>query len=217
MTFHPVPPHDHQCNQTEKAIQTFKGHFISILCGTDKDFPLHLWSQLLPQAEDTLNMLRTAQLQPTISAYTYLWGQHDYNANPFAPVGCKVEAHVTPTIRETWAPHTAMGYYIGNAKEHYRCHQVYITNTKHIRTCETVFFKHKYLTMPTITPANLLVKAAKNLVDTILGNFPTNTTTAQAVLLHVMPPTQFPPARMEDVVNRGHISQEIGLKRPVSL
>jgi hypothetical protein len=38
-----------------------------------------------------------------------------------------------------------------------------------------------------------------------------------AELLHVMPPAQLPPARMEDVVNRGHVGQETGLKRPVSL
>jgi hypothetical protein len=42
MTFQLVPPHDHRRNIAEKAIQTFKGHFISILCGTDKNFPLHL-------------------------------------------------------------------------------------------------------------------------------------------------------------------------------
>jgi hypothetical protein len=181
MTFQLVPLHDHQKNRAEKAIHTFKTHFISIQCGTDKEFPLHLWCQLLPQAEDTLNMLQTARLRPTVSAYTYLWGQHNYNANPFAPLGCKVETNVSPTVQETWAPHTATGYYIGNAKEHYRCHQIYITNTNHIRTCEMVFFKHKYLTMPTITPADTLIKAADNLVDTILGNLPTNSITAQAV------------------------------------
>ncbi len=38
-----------------------------------------------------------------------------------------------------------------------------------------------------------------------------------AKLLHVMPPARLPPARMEDVVNRGHVGQETGLKRPVSL
>ena len=104
----------------EKAIQTFKARFISILCGADKDFPLHLWDCLLPQAEHTLNMLRQAKVTPTVSAFAYLWGQHNYNANPFAPLGCKVEAHITPGTREMWAAHTASGYYIGNAWEHYR-------------------------------------------------------------------------------------------------
>ena len=42
-----VPPHDHRRNIAEKAIQTFKNHFVSILCGTDKDFPLYLWADLL--------------------------------------------------------------------------------------------------------------------------------------------------------------------------
>jgi len=42
MTYQLVPPHDHRHNMAEKAIQAFKAHFISILCGADKDFPLHL-------------------------------------------------------------------------------------------------------------------------------------------------------------------------------
>ena len=77
MTFQLVPPHDHRWNIAKKAIQTFKGHFISILCGTDKDFPLHLWCCLLPQAEHTLNMLGSARVAPNVSAYAYLWGQHN--------------------------------------------------------------------------------------------------------------------------------------------
>jgi hypothetical protein len=58
MDFQLVPPHDHRRNLAEKAIQTFKDHFVAILCGADKSFPLHLWDRLLPQAEHTLNMLR---------------------------------------------------------------------------------------------------------------------------------------------------------------
>ena len=181
MTFQLVTPHDHRRNIAEKAIQTFKVHFISILCGTDKDFPLHLWCRLLPQAEHTLNMLRSARVAPNVSAYAYLWKQHDFNANPFAPLGCKVEAHIKPAVWETWAAHTASGYYIGNAWEHYRCHEIYITDTKHSRICETVFFKHKYLTMPSFTPADALITAADNLVDTINGIIPKHMVTSDAV------------------------------------
>jgi hypothetical protein len=174
MTFQLVPPHDHWRNITEKAIQTFKVHFISILCGTDITFPLHLWCRLLRQSEHALNMLRRARITPMVSVYAYLWGQHDYNANPFAPLGCNVEAHVTPEVRETWAPHTMSGYYIGNAEEHYRCHKIYISDTKSECICKTVFFKHKYLTMPMITPAEAILKAADNLVDAICNQIPKN-------------------------------------------
>ncbi len=43
MKFQSVPPHDHRRNIAKKAISTFKDHFISILCGADKAFPLNLW------------------------------------------------------------------------------------------------------------------------------------------------------------------------------
>jgi hypothetical protein len=58
MTYQLVPPNDHCHNHAKKAIQTFKDHFVAILCRADKEFPLNLWDLLLPQAENMLNMLR---------------------------------------------------------------------------------------------------------------------------------------------------------------
>jgi hypothetical protein len=110
-----------------------------------------------------------ARMLKNILAYTYLYGQHNYNSYPFAPLGCKVEAHVVPEICKTWASHTASGYYIGNAMEHYLCHNIYISNTKSTRLCSLVFFKHKYLTMPTLTPGNTLIKAVDIFLEAITG------------------------------------------------
>ncbi len=162
-------------------MQTFKDHFVAILCGADKSFPLNLWDLLLRQAEHTLNMLRPSRMTPTVSAYTYLWGQHDYNANPFAPLGCKVEAHIVPGIRETWAPHTASGYYVGAAWEHYRCHDIHISDTRHKRVCSSVFFKRKYLTMPTLTATDALIRAADNLTEALAGITPPPNMTTDAI------------------------------------
>jgi hypothetical protein len=86
-----------------------------------------------------------------------------------------------PDVCETWAAHTASGYYIGNAWEHYRCHQVYISSTKRKCISKTVFFRHKYLTMPTITSADALINAADNLVNVISGRLPKNSITADAM------------------------------------
>ena len=44
-----------------------------------------------------------------------------------------------------------------------------------------MFFKHKYLTMPSFTPVDVLIKAADNLVDTINGIMPKNKVTSDAV------------------------------------
>ena len=77
MTYQLVLPDDHQSNLVEKAIQTWKEHFIAVLSGTAEKFPLHLWCQTLPQMERQLNLLRQSNLHPKLLAYTHLYGHHD--------------------------------------------------------------------------------------------------------------------------------------------
>ena len=78
-----VEPNNHRVNAAERAIQTFKNHFISGLCTTDTNFPLQLWDQLPVQAQDTLNLLCTSRLDPTKSAYEALNGAcYDFNKWP---------------------------------------------------------------------------------------------------------------------------------------
>jgi hypothetical protein len=59
-----VQPHCHRRNAAERAIRTFKERFVAGLSSVDPAFPLHLWDRLLPQAEITLNLLRTSRLHP---------------------------------------------------------------------------------------------------------------------------------------------------------
>ena len=94
-----VPPDNHRSNLAERAIQTFKHHFISILSGVDDKFPLSLWCALLKQTELTMNLLRQSNVIPKISAFAHVHGQHDYMKKPFAPIGCAVQVHVKPRNR----------------------------------------------------------------------------------------------------------------------
>jgi hypothetical protein len=52
-----VKPGNHQVNAAECAIQTFKNHFIGALGTTDIDFPIQLWDKLVPQVQDSINLL----------------------------------------------------------------------------------------------------------------------------------------------------------------
>jgi hypothetical protein len=187
MTFQPVPPHDHWRNLVEKAIQTFKDHYITILCRADKSFPLNLWDRLLPRTEHTLNMLRPSQMTPTISTYAYLWKQHNYNANPFAPLGCKVEAHLVPTNHETWVLTQPVVSTLATHGITTAATRSTSNNTQHTCTCNTVFFKHKYLTMPTLTPADALIQAVDNLTLAIASVVPPPNMTTDAIdqLMHI--------------------------------
>jgi hypothetical protein len=114
-----VPPHIHQRNAAERAIRTFKNHFIAGLCSTNPDFPLRLWDKLLPQAETTLNLLRAARVQPNISAHEIMFGAYNYNKHPLMPPGTKVVVHKKPGQRASWDPHGKQGWYISPVMEHY--------------------------------------------------------------------------------------------------
>ena len=46
--FQLVPLHLHRRNTTERAIQTFKNHFIAGLVSTHDDIPIQVWCCLLP-------------------------------------------------------------------------------------------------------------------------------------------------------------------------
>ena len=88
-----VPPNIHRSNAAERAIRTFKAHFLSILAGVAPDLPRNLWDLLLPQIELTLNLLRQATLDPTQSAWSYFHGPFNYYATPIRTLGCDIIAH----------------------------------------------------------------------------------------------------------------------------
>ena len=138
-----VPPHLHRRNAAERAIQTFKNHFIAGIVSTHNDFPLHLWCRLLPQAILTLNLLRPSRINPKLSAHAQLHGQFDFNATPLAPPGTKVIVHLKPSVRLSWEPRGKNGWYINRAKDHYRCYDVYLPETRAVIQSDTVeFFPH---------------------------------------------------------------------------
>jgi len=162
-----VPPDTHRRNLAERAIQTFKSHFISILAGVDPAFAMRLWDRLLPQAVVSLNMLRQATKTPTMSAYQYVNGPFDYNATPLGPLGCKVQFHESANRRKTWDPRALTGWYLGTSFEHYRCHKIFCKKTRSERISDTVFFQHHYLTQPVTTPEDQIVKAVGDLTSAL--------------------------------------------------
>ena len=138
--FQLVPPKLHQQNAEERAIQTFKNHFIAGIVSTHNDFPLSLWCRLLPQAIVTLNLLRLSIINPTLSAHDQLHGHFDFNATPFATPVKKAIVHQNPTIRQSWAQLGKDGWYIDRSKDHYRCYDIYVPETRSVIQPDTVEF-----------------------------------------------------------------------------
>jgi hypothetical protein len=162
-----VPPHYHRRNAAERAIRTFKEHFVAGLSSVDPTFPLHLWDRLLPQAEITLNLLRTSRLHPHLSVAAHFHGLLDNNKTYFAPPGCKIIAHEKPGKRRTWSPHGQHGYSLGPAMYHYRCQNVYISATASERIVDTLeFFPHKFQ-MPQLSSTDILIMEANDISNAL--------------------------------------------------
>ena len=169
-----VSPHNHRRNIAEKAIQSAKGHIIANIIGCDEHFPMREWHKLLPQIEMTLNMLRASNVRPTISAHTYMYGIHDYNRTPLAPLGCATQCFVGPTQRLTFGAHSMDSWYIGTSTEHYRCQRVLMKETRAVRITDTIMFHHKHITNPAVSKADAITSAAATLTETIKANMATD-------------------------------------------
>jgi hypothetical protein len=98
------------------------------------------------------------------------------------------------------------------APEHYRCHKIFVKATRSIRTSDTVFFKHKYITQPTVTPADAIVKAYQDLIYAIQGitniRGSTHLEALQRIETTLSPPTQLATQLLPVVSNRKPVSQQ---------
>ena len=162
-----VPPHIHRRNASERAIRTFKNHFIAGLASTDPNFPLSNWCRLLPQPELTLNLLHASRLNPKLSAYAQLEGTFDFTRTPLAPPGTRVIIHEKPTIRQTWAPHGTDGWYVGPALHHYQCYRVWVPRTHAERIVDTISFFPKTVPIPDLTHKDAAIQAARELTHAL--------------------------------------------------
>ena len=170
--FQLVPPHIHRRNPAERAISSWKDHFIASLSSTDKQFPMHLWCRLIPQCTLTLNLLRQSRINPRLSSEAQLNGAFDFNKTPLAPPGTRVIIHEQTGVRRTWSVHGTDGWYLGPAPEHYRCYTVYCSKTGNERIIDTVEFFPADIRMPRMSSAGNATIAAKELTNALLNPAP---------------------------------------------
>jgi hypothetical protein len=172
MTYKLVPPDDHCCNLTKKAIQMFKDHMVSVLSGCSPTMPMHLWCQLLPQIECQLLLLCQLKANPNISAYTHVYDHHNYNRHPFVPIGVEDLVHDRPHNRRLFAQHCKKAFVLGALTKHYRCWKFWSITTRATHISGGAFFKHKYLTNPMVTPEDRVIAAAGELAQALDNQMP---------------------------------------------
>ena len=111
----------HHTNPAERAIRTWKNHFLAGIAGLPKSFPIANWCRLTKQCDATLNMLRPCCQNPLLSAHKALEGSFSFDATPMAPLGTEVLVHMKPNRRSTWGYHASKAWYLSHSPNHYRC------------------------------------------------------------------------------------------------
>ena len=86
-----------------------------------------------------------------------------------------------PNVRETWGMHSASYFLLGNSSEHYRCERIWVKDTHGKRVSDTIFLKHKYITMPRMTTSQAVLKAAEKMTSALEGVSPKNCQTEEAI------------------------------------
>ena len=80
--------------------------------------------------------------------------------------------HDKPNRIETFSAHCRKGYVLGTSFIHYRAWKIWMINTQATQVSSTVFHKHKYISNPTATPADVIISAAENLLTAIKVHIP---------------------------------------------
>jgi len=175
MDIHLVPPHNHQVNAAERAIATFKEQIILALATVDKDCPLQLWVDFLPQVKLTLNLLRFSRRDPTKSANVEVNGKFDYNKTPLATLGTKGLVYEDPANRASWALHGTDVYYVGLASKHYRYMRFYMSGTQRYRVADTWRLYPTHCATPKISDTEQTIIQATDTLTALGGTVPSST------------------------------------------
>ena len=159
----------HRVNTAERAIRVGKNHILSGLSLCHKDFPIQEQDRLIPQAELTINLYRNSRINPFLSAWAYLFGNHDFNKVPLAPPGTKLIVHSKPGERKSWDYHGKAGFYIGPAFNHCRCIQVFMPDTHARRYTDTARMIPDWVPIPLTSIDDHLRASIEHLITFLIN------------------------------------------------
>jgi len=140
-------PEDHHTNgNAERWNQTLEGHLRATLYGRAEDCP-YWWPLAMEYFITTWNA--TSVVKKGVSAHTAFHGRkYDFEAMPMLPWGCKVEILETPRPTNNSHDRTRSGYFMGSAKNHYRCAKIAPVGAT---TDQEILVRRSYWATPTAT------------------------------------------------------------------
>ena len=129
------------------------------------DFPISEWDRLLPHAFLILNLLHPSNVNPCLSAYSYLFDSFDFNKTPIPFPGSKIVTHNKPAQRASWDLTGKLGFYISPALKHNRCISCFNPTTKSETISDTVMLIQYTIIISVVTIDNFFHEAASDIIN----------------------------------------------------
>jgi len=141
ITFQMVPPGNKRSNKAERAIQSWRNHFLSTMGTVSSECPHYIWSRFIEQMELTLSHLRPFEDNRNISSFEGIHGRkYDFAAHPIAICGTPVYIYESSETRAAWSTHGVPGFYLGPVVDGYRTFNCWVTFTQSERRSDSVHF-----------------------------------------------------------------------------
>ena len=102
------------------------------------------------------------QAKPTpLGMGSIMEGEYHFDATPISPPGTQMMMHEKPNRRRTWGFNAKKAWYLGPCFKHYRSVRGLVPSIGGERISDTYRFKHHAIEIPQLTPADRILKAAK--------------------------------------------------------
>ena len=130
-------------------------------------FPITYWCRLLPQTYFSVNIAIKCRQNPLLSAWAAMEGEFHFYTTPIAPPGSEILIHENPNRRKKFGFNEKKAWYIAPFFQHYQTFKGIMASTGAEWISDTVRFKHRAITIPQSTPANIILEAARHLGSAI--------------------------------------------------
>jgi hypothetical protein len=155
------------CAPAEKAVQTYKSCFKSTPAPLPLDFPISDWCRLLLQNGLYVNISRTCRQNPKLSAWATMEGNFHFDSTPITLPGTTMLIYKRLENKTKYRHNAKKSWYIRPCLNHYQTFKAILSSTGAERMSDTIKMKYHTVAISTLTLADIILKAARQLDSVI--------------------------------------------------
>ena len=129
--------------------------------------------------------MRSCRQTPRLSAWAETEGEFHFDETPIAPPGTAMLMYERSENRKSFGHNARKAWYLGPCLNHYRAFRGILPSTGKERMSDTVKMQHHAIAIPSLTPTDRIVEAARHL-DRALKQLPKDGTTEEIKAIQIL-------------------------------